>query len=251
LELTLALVAGACMAHGGQKALIVADEFPAMEVLAAKLRAGAGTESTIVQQTQIPAGTAQYGAMIVYIHKTIGEPAEKAFIAYAEAGGKLILLHHSISSGKRPNKYWFPFLGVSLPTGDVAQGGYKYYDPVTMELVNLAPKHYITTHKVAWDGTTAYSSSGSGGGEKQCQSIVLPDTEVYLNHVFDGDRTILLGVKCKEPKSGITYMQDRGGWYRPAGKGWVMYFMAGHSGKDFEHSGYAQILVNAVAGKLK
>ena len=33
----------------------------------------------------------------------MGEPAEKTFIQYAESGGKLVLLHHSISSGKRPN----------------------------------------------------------------------------------------------------------------------------------------------------
>jgi type 1 glutamine amidotransferase len=46
-------------------------------------------------------------------------------------------------------------------------------------------------------------------------------------------------------------MQDRAGWYKPAGKGWVMYFMAGHSVRDLENPAYAQILVNAVAYQPK
>lgn len=226
--------------------LIVADEFPAMQTLAARLKTGAGVDSTIVKQTEIPRDVSPYAAVIVYIHREIGEPAEKAFIDYAERGGKLILLHHSISSGKRPNRYWLPFLGVSLPLGDLSSGGYKYFEGIEMEIVNLAPNDFITTREVTYSAKIPYQSPRSGGPEKEIPGFEVRDTEVYLNHVFEGSRTILLGLKFREPKSGATYMQDTAGWYKRAGKGMVMYFMPGHSVTEFENPAYAQILVNAV-----
>lgn len=226
--------------------LIVADEFPAMDILAAKLKATEGIESTIVSQTEIPSDLSKYSALVVYIHKSIGEPAEKAFIRYAESGGKLVVIHHSIGSGKRANRYWFPFLKISLPGGDFEKGGYRWILPVAMELVNLAPKEYITSHKVKYPSKIAYTSSDKGGGTKMYPGFKLEDTEVFLNHALNAPRTILLGLKCTDPKTGKTYMQDRAGWYMKAGKGTVMYFMAGHSAKDFGNSAYAQILVNAL-----
>jgi trehalose utilization protein len=225
--------------------LIVADEIPAMQTLAAKLEAGAGVRTTIVPQTELPPEPARYSAIVVYIHRNLGQPAEKAFIDYARGGGKLILLHHSISSAKRANPDWFPFLGISLPTGDVSQGGYKYYAPVTMEFVNLAPKHAITTRNIRYPEKVAYKSSDADGPEKSVPGFALTETEVYLNHVLTSPKTVLLGVKFTD-KDGKTYMQDRAGWYEKTGRGLVFYFMAGHSGKDFENPVYAQILVNAV-----
>jgi len=59
-------------------------------------------------------------------------------IGYAQEGGRLIALHHSISSGKRTNEQWFSFLGVDLPKGDVAGGGYIWIEGVTIEVANLA-----------------------------------------------------------------------------------------------------------------
>ncbi len=233
-----------CSALAAAEVLIVADEIPAMEVLAGKLKA-AGVQSTIVQQTAMPAELSKYSALVVYIHRTIGEPAEKAFVNYAESGGRLVLLHHSISSGKRANKYWFPFLKISLPAGSLEQGGYKYLDPVVMEVVNLAPREFITTHNVAYDRKVRYRDQGELPGFR------LENTEVYLNHVLTAPRTVLLGLKFTDPKSGQTYMQDSAGWYMKAGQGWVMYFMAGHSARDFENPAYAQILVNALVFQPK
>lgn len=244
LLLLLFLCCGLCTVVAD--VLIVADEIPAMERLARQLKAAEGIQSVIVKQTDLPPDLAKYSAVIVYIHKALGEPAEKAFIDYAQSGGKLILLHHSISSGKRSNRYWFPFLKISLLEGDFSQGGYKWIEGVRMELVNLAPKEYITTHKVKYGSQVMYQSSDRGGGEKSYPGFLLEDTEVYLNHVFKGPRTILMGVKYTDAKSGKTYMQDRAGWYMPAGKGWVLYFMPGHSIHDFENPVYAQILTNAV-----
>ncbi|MGE5567641.1 MAG: FG-GAP-like repeat-containing protein [Rhodospirillales bacterium] len=227
--------------------LIVADEFPAMQILAARLKAGAGVDSSIVRQAEMPSDLSRFAAVIVYIHGAIGEPAEKAFIDYAEAGGKLILLHHSISSGKRPNRYWLPFLGVSLPLGDLSHGGYTYFEDIEMEIVNLAPNHFITTRDVNYSSKISYKSPDFGGMEKLLPGFTLSESEVYLNHVLEGDRTILLGLKFREPKSGAIYMQDTAGWYKRAGRGIVMFFMPGHSEREFENPAYSQILVNAVA----
>jgi hypothetical protein len=213
--------------------LMVADELPAMDVLSKQLKTRIVSTTTITTQDKMPADLSVYPVVMVYIHKDIGEPAEQAFIDYAKNGGKLILLHHSISSGKRKNQFWFPFLNISLPTGDLASGGYKYFDPATFQVVNLAPQHFITTNKVTWPETAAYDGH-------ECPAFTLTDTEIYLNHVFSGPRTTLLGAKYE------TYMQPTAGWYRPAGKGTVMYFMPGHKATDFDNPTYTQILANAV-----
>jgi hypothetical protein len=232
-----------------EKILIVADEFPAMQVLAAKLKAEAGAESEIVRQTEMPADLSARPAVIVYIHGRIGEPAEVAFIKYAKEGGKLILLHHSISSGKRPNRFWFDFLGIQLPTGDFAAGGYKYYEDIPLEVVNLAPGHYVTTKSMVYDRKIVYRPSDHGKPETTCSAFALDDTEVYLNHAFTTPKHVLLGFKYRNAADGKLYMQDRAGWYQGVGKGWVFYFMAGHSARDFENVAYAQLIVNAFVWK--
>lgn len=241
----LLLFCGSLLASSN-KVLIVADEFPAMEVLAARLKTAEGIESTLVKQTEIPADLSQFSALIVYIHMKMGEPAETTFIQYAESGGKLVLLHHSISSGKRPNKYWFRFLNINLPEGDFEKGGYRWIQPVALELVNLAPKEYITTHKITYPSKIIYTRSDVEGVAETYPGFKLEQSEVYLNHVFLGPRTLLLGLKYSDAETGKIYMQDRAGWYMPTKKGWVVYLMPGHSARDFENSSYGQIVTNAV-----
>ena len=219
------------------EALIVCDEIPAMQVLAAQLEKRVHVTSEIVTQDHLPASLKPYPSVLVYIHKDIAEASETAFIDYAKAGGKLILLHHSISSGKRKNKSWLPFLGVELPDKPFAEGGYKYFAPVTFEVVNLAPGNPVTTRSVDYPA-------------HEPDRIRFSDTEVYLNHVLTGPRTILLGLQYMEAKSGKLYSQGIAGWYRPAGRGGVYYFMAGHRAEDFQNPAYAQIIANAVAFPL-
>jgi hypothetical protein len=222
---------------GAKSVLIVSDGVP-VQILAVQFKAHGINSETVTPQS-MPTKLGAYPAVLVYIHGILSESAEKAFIDYANSGGKLIVLHHSISSQKRQNPAWMQFLGVSLPEGDVTQGGYKFYDPVPLTLVNLAPKDWITTHDVHWESRAEYR------GEDR-DAIEFPATEVYLNHVLTGQHTILLGLKFVDKKSGATYVQDTAGWYKKAAKGWVMYFMAGHSGKEFDDPAYAQILTNAL-----
>jgi trehalose utilization protein len=175
--------------------------------------------------------------LFIFTQKT-EEAAEVAFIDYAKSVGKLILLHHSISSGKRQNKFWFPFLGIQLPTGDIQHGGYKWYESVELGLVNLAGHHYVTTHKIHFDQEIGY-------GSRKLPGFDLPDTEVYLNHVHTSPKHLLLGVMAADPESGKLYTQDTTSWYLRTEKGWVFYFMAGHQARDFEHPIFSQMIVNA------
>ncbi len=249
MKTILTAVAGLCCCCAplfAAQGLIVADEIPAMQYLADQISAEENIATTVVTQDKLPADLAKYSAVIVYIHRDLNAPAEKALIDYTQQGGKLIALHHSISSGKRKNKQWFSFLGVQLPTGDVSQGGYKWIEPVTLQVVNLAPKHFITSHQLEYPGRIAYTPSDVGGSETSRPGFTLPESEVYLNHTYTEPRTILLGFKYTDAKSGKVYMQDRAGWIKPAGKGWIIYFLPGHSLRDFKNPAYARLVLNAV-----
>jgi hypothetical protein len=218
--------------------LIVADEIPAMEVLAKQFKSRGNLSSRIVLQTEMPDSLRAFKTVVVYIHKDINEGPEHGFLDYLKDGGKLMLLHHSISSGKRKNKDWLPAFEITLPTGKFDEGGYAYFAPVTFDVVDLAQGNFVTTHDVVYtkkvDGLDAFTAT---------------DTEIYLNHQFDGPRTRLLGLKWTEPKSGRTYSQDTVGWEKKVGKGDAYYFMVGHKAADFDIPAYAQILTNAIKSK--
>jgi hypothetical protein len=227
--------------------LIVADEFPAMEVVAQQLQKEEGVSSQLVDQEHLPASLAPFQAVVVYIHLSLKAAAEHAFIEYAERGGRLVLLHHSISSGKRQNRDWFTFLGIDLPQGDVQRGGYKWTEGVNVTYVSLASADPITTRQMRYPESV---SCDTGEGARARPGFTLNDTEVYLNHVLKGPHAILLGLKYTDPKSGQTWMQATAGWRRPAGTGWVLYLMPGHSGRDFENSTYGRLVLNAITAPL-
>lgn len=242
LTLTFALLSTGCLL--AQEVLIVADEFPAMENLAKALKEQEGLTSKIISQTDLPADLSEYQAVVVYIHKELNPGPEEAFVRYTKNGGKLIVLHHSISSGKRKNKEWFAFLGLELPKENEALPAYRYIDDMSMDLVNLAPKHFITTHKVEYPQKIRYRREGASKF-KMLPGLNFPKTEVYLNHNLLAPRTLLLGFRFVD-KEGKEWMQDRSAWCMPAGKGWIFYSQAGHYAQDFNDPVYARILSNAV-----
>jgi hypothetical protein len=244
-------IAALCLSLAGvtrdglAEVLIVADEFPAMEVVADRLKSEEHTGSRLVRQTGLPENLTPFEAVVVYIHGALSETAEEAFIDYANAGGNLVLLHHSISSGKRSNRRWFSFLGVALPEGGLKEGGYKWIEPAAFDLVNLAPAHFIMTNRVTYPLNVSYTSTNAPGGGS-LPAIRLEHSEVYLNHVLGGPRTVLMGLKFQDEKSGTVYMQDHAGWTKPAGRGRIVYLMPGHHKEEFEDPTYARIVLNAV-----
>ncbi|MBI3849278.1 MAG: ThuA domain-containing protein [Verrucomicrobia bacterium] len=245
LGLLLAGTSGVTVAE----VLIVADEFPAMELVAAKLKSEERITSKVISQTELPASLAPFDAVIVYIHKELSASAEAALIDYTKAGGKLVVLHHSISSAKRKNPHWFSFLEVALPESDVAAGGYKWIHPVTLDFVNLAPRHYIMTNRVNYPAQISYATTNAPVRNGGLPGFTLEESEVYLNHALTGPRTLLMGFKYVDAGTKTTYMQDTAGWIKPTGKGWIIYLSPGHSVKDFENPTFARIVLNAVVWK--
>jgi hypothetical protein len=219
--------------------LMIADERPAMETLARQLAERAHVASEIVAPNAAPAAFDAYRVVIVYIHKELTPAIEHAALEHARAGGTLVLLHHSISSMKRANKEWFPALGITLPTGELAAGGYKYFDPTTFDVIELAANHPVTTRNVHYPRNV-----------DRRPAFTLEGTEVYLNHMLAGPRTLLLGLRYQDAKTGQVWRQDTAGWTIKLGRGQVYYFMPGHKAADFDNATYAQILANAVASGL-
>jgi len=256
---SLALLSAFCF-HGDYvsatekyQVLIIHDERPQMQVLASYLRETGHLNVKIVQKDSLVQDLKSYRAVIVFIHKELPEKVEIPLIDYTKNGGRLIALHHTISSAKRKNKFFLDFLGIELPQAKVEDGGYGYREGVTLELINLNPHHFITSHDITWPQKTSYQSSDSPNVEKLYPCIKLFDTEGYINHTFtDGrEKTVLCGIKFQDPKNKEWYMQDRGAWYKPHGKGTIFYFMPGHRVSDYENKSVAQMILNAIlVGKV-
>ena len=246
-------VFGADAGKISNRILIVHDELPQMEVLAGILEEKGTFDVTIVEQSALPEDWSGYRAVIGYIHRVLEVPAEKAIIAYTEKGGRYIALHHSISSKKAVNEFYFDFLGMRLDNPKEAKlpvlpgGGYGWRHE-TLTLVNLNPDHYITNHKVNWGEMIAYTSSDQSGVEIMYPSISLHESEVYMNHKFtDGrQKSVLLGFKYLDDRNDQLFMQDRAAWTRSYGKGEIVYLMPGHSAADFENPNFAQMIINAI-----
>lgn len=239
LLLLLSLISGPLQAVD---VLIIKDELPQMQVLADVLTHQGGHKVTMVNQEQLPADLSAYAAVVLYLHFRLYEKTEQAVMDYANTGGRLVVLHHSISSGKRANANWFDFLKIRLEAKPLLQGGYAYREPVDLQLVNLQPKHPITSQQVRWPETAAYNS-------RTLPAVTLTHTEVYLNHILldDRDRTILCGFRYFDVETGRWFIQDRAAWLKQCGNGSVFFFMFGHKNNDFENPVLTQILLNGIS----
>ena len=228
--------------------LIIQDERPQMDVLAQFLAEKGKLPVKIIDQQSLPNQLSEYKAVIVFIHRDLHEKTERAIIDYTKAGGRLIALHHSISSKKAENKFYFDFLGMQLNKGPMEEGGYAW-KATSWTLVNLNTKHYITNHNIEWNKQVTYTSSDQPSVKKLYAGIKLKDdSEVFINHRFtDGrEKTVLCGLIYTDKKSGKTYMQDRGAWIKKQGQGTIIYLMPGHSVSDYQNENIAQMVLNTV-----
>ncbi len=228
--------------------LIIQDELSQMQVLARFLRQEGKLSVTIADQESAPQNLSSYRAVIVFVHRDLRERTEKSIIEYTKAGGRLICLHHSISSKKAQNKFYFDFLGMRLDKGPMETGGYKWKNS-SWSLVNLNSQHFITNSDVKWHREVTYTPSDYPSSERAYPAITLgADSEVFVNHKFtDGrEKTVLCGIVYRDSETGKTYMQDRGAWIKEQGKGTIVYFMPGHAVSDYENRSIAQMTLNAI-----
>lgn len=256
--LILPLLFAAQNPRAQDKVLVIQDEMPQMEVLAAFLQDTGNLTVDIVDQAHLPADMSGYRAVLGFIHGKLEEVTEKAIIGYTQAGGKYICLHHSISSGKAQNEFYFDFLGIQLDHPEFSSHpvkpgeGYGWFhdgeNGTTFILVNLNSQHYITSHNIDWGLPVSYTSSDGPAAAGNYPSISLPKTEVYMNHKFtDGrEKTVLCGIKYHDPRNGELFMQDRAVWLKPYGEGTITYIMPGHAPEDYENPNIAQMILNAI-----
>lgn len=246
-------------APAGRRVLIVMDERPQMEVLARFLREKGEIESVIVDQKSLPEDWSGFLAVVGYIHGRLEEQTETKIIDTTRAGGRFVCLHHMISSGKSKNRYYFDFLGVHMDGIDLARqpaepgGHYAWREGIRQTVVNVNPKHYITSNGIRWPEKTDFAATGSQLGGKECPALTIEDSEVYMNVKFsDGaDKTILLGFKYLDDRNQVLHQQLTSGWIKPSGKGWIVYLQMGHSAHEYEIGAVAQIALNAVTWKPK
>ena len=238
---------------GTSKVIIIQDELPQMKVLSEFLQEKDKLSVTITDQTSFPQDLSAYDAVIVFIHGNLTEHTEKSIIKYTKNGGKLICLHHSISSAKAKNKFYFNFLGIQLDNGPMEKGGYKWKES-NWTLVNLNPQHFITKTEIKWNEKINYTSSDYPSSEREYPCISLKDnSEVFINHKFtDGrQKTVLCGIVYHDKDSDKTYMQDRGAWIKRQDKGTIIYFMPGHTASDYENKNVSQMILNAIRWPAK
>jgi len=257
VSVLLVIVALISLGYGGPKnnVIIVQDEMPTIEVLSSFLSDKGKLNVTVVDQKNFPQDLSSYGSVIGYIHGKLEEPVEMAIIDYTKQGGRYIALHHSISSGKANNKYYFDFLGIQLDNGkqsrnpvEPGQGyGWVEGEDIVLTLVNLNPRHYITNHHVLWGDMISYMSSDQPSVERSYPSMSLPHTEVYMNHKFiDGrEKVVLCGFKFLDKRNNQLFMQDRAVWLKQYGKGDIIYIMPGHTPADYENQNISRMILNA------
>jgi hypothetical protein len=244
-----------CSSLESAKVLIIQDELKQMEVLSEFLTGNQeNLDVDIVKQKKLPGDLTNYRAVILYLHFRLQEDTEAKVIEYTRNGGRLIVIHHSISSGKAKNKDFFPFLGVQLDGTDNSRdpeppgGGYVWIEGVTFTLINLNAGHCVINYNVEWGEEISYTPSDVTSPASTYPTISLHDSEVYLNHKFtDGmDKTILMGLKFYDIRNDQLFMQDRASWHKTAGQGDIFYFMPGHSSREFENKSFAQMILNAI-----
>lgn len=228
--------------------LIVADEWPQMKVLGKFLEEKGKYEITMVEQEKMPEDLSNYEAIFQFIHSDMHDQTAAALIDYTNAGGRLVVLHHGISSKKKKTKGWYEFLGVNLDMSENAHFRYEWLKPVPFTLVNLRPGHYITSHNVNYTHTVQYRSSDEPSEMIELPAMNFEGSEVFINHQFtDGrEKTVFLGFLFEDQRTGKTVMQDRSGWYKKAGDGILFYIHPGDVPSDFENRDYCQIILNSL-----
>lgn len=232
------------------------EDHDAMEVLAAFLKQRGGFESQIVPQTAaIPLDWNKFTAVLMYVHDPLAERIELKMLEHMQGGGRVVALHHTIAGGKAANKHLFGFTGMYMPGGGTESAtkpttpgaAYAWRNDVTLSIVNVNPGHYITSHDVEWPEEIAYTSSDAPAVQRQYPGYTTRG-EAYMNHYFtDGrEKTVLLGLKYRDDRNGALFMQDRAGWMKPIGRGWLIYLQPGHYIEEFSIPAVRQMILNAV-----
>lgn len=243
MALMLLLCAG--FAQAGE-VLIVADEWPQMDVLGAYLEEEGGFTVETAEPEALPEDLSPYEGIIQFVHGALGDEPAARMMNFTRNGGRLVVLHHGISSGKANTQGWLNFLGIKLDRANNSTKRYTWVHDVDITIVNLNPNHYITHNGVEYEETATYHSSDRPSEPVRGLALTFNNSEAFLNHQFTDGRakTVLFGLLYQDPNTRAVYQQDRAGWLKRVGSGYVFYFQPGHITADFEKDAYCQIIQN-------
>lgn len=236
----------------GPRILILADGADELSILAEQL-ADEGYRVRRIGQQDFAELLDGYAAVIVYVHKPLLPPVETALIEYAHGGGRLVVLHHALASAKRANPKWLEFLGVSMAPHNAQQYPWKVSGGLTFTMVNLAPRHYITTHNVSYNKAVEYRSPDREELRGRFPAFELHNTEIFHNQRHtDGKRKTILFGYLNETLADASHtgtmptMEDTAGWYKHTGKGLTFYLQPGHAESDFRNMNFMNIILNCL-----
>jgi len=240
----------------GGNALIIADKADEMPELRKLIQSG-GWVTIQIAQKDWDTSTSGFDAVVVYIHEPILEAVEKALIDYAEQGGRLLVVHHALASAKMKNPRWLKFLGVSIvPKSAPDYPWFVSGDNITFTVVNLMPKHYITSNGIKYDKKTAYRSLTRKELNGEFSAFVLERSEVFHNQRnTDADTKIPLlayqldAAQAEKLPANVPAFDETAGWLKKTGKGWTVYLQPGHTSSDFRHPVFGKIILNALDWK--
>ncbi len=223
--------------------LIIADEWPQMDLLAERLVKYDNYLIRKSEQDQIESDLSGFDFIFMYVHKSLSVNTENALINYTTDGGSLIVLHHGIASSKMKNPKWLDFLGVELFPRDHKQYPWGVLSETTHTMVNLYPGHFITSNGIHYEKTITFHSEYEPIYKGAYGAFDLHHTEIFLNQHLVGDQhKVLFGFSSEDGSR----MQPTSGWYKKEGNGRVFYYQAGHSVSDFENQNYLRILFNTL-----
>lgn len=229
-----------------EKILIIADEWPQMVTMAARLDDYVDCEIQKAEQDQIDFDLTGFDFVFMYVHKPLVRETEKALIDFTTSGGSLIVLHHGIAFSKMQNPAWLDFLGIELFPRDHSKYPWEVIAHTTHTMVNLYPGHFITRNGIRYDKTIPFHSEYDTIFHGKYQAFDLPDTEIFLNQLIKGNQIkVLFGLKSTDGSR----MQPTSGWYKQSGKGSIFYYQAGHSIADFENPNFIRVLLNTLEWK--
>jgi hypothetical protein len=239
----LLLLSHLMLSCGHERILIIADEWPQMDTMAARLGERGQFDFRKAEQDGFDLDLSDFEFVFVYVHKPLVRDVEKALIDYTHDGGSLIVLHHGIASAKMENPDWLEFLGIELFPRDHVQFPWGVMANTVHTMVNLYPGHFITSNGIRYGKTIPFHSEYDTVFHGDYPAFDLFDTEIFLNQRITSDQTRILFGFTDTDRSR---MQPTSGWYKPSREGMIFYYQAGHSVADFENENFIRILLNTL-----
>lgn len=207
-------------------------------------------------------------AIITYNKNCYSNTTVSALIEFTQKGGRLIALHHNISSMMMRQPKWLAFAKVQIEKGEHAKYPWSVMEGGDLFLFNLSPNHPITTNNVTFpDSAPILETYGMKADasqwvlthalttvemtkvsqERTQPALKFHESEYFINHVLlpAPERVLLFGEYFIFPKKGKAFISANGGWMLPVGRGKLFYFMPGHSSHDYNEE-YCHIIKNAL-----